>query len=144
MNSEIAGDWIACCANMGAANAASNFQYFSHELGVDPHAIREVVDQSAQLGLINYFRVRSYMEDMSNGQPNIAIGLRGVPTNSSLSLVPIDGYRPGDSAYPLQVQSQVYIRKSSPPAVEMLQRSLDFVAPLLRLDLQQMGLTSGN
>lgn len=140
MNGELSGSWIACCANMGLANAPSNFQYFSRELGVDPNRVREIVDQSAQWGLTSYPRVHRYMEAMPQGQPNIAIGLRGVPMASPLDLVPIDGYRPGDVKYPLQMQSNVYIRRNNPAAIEMLQRSLDFEAPLLRLDLEQMGL----
>lgn len=144
MNGDLSGSWIACCANMGLANAPSNFQYFSREFGVDPNRMREVVEQSAQWGLTSYPRIQNYMEAMPQGQPNIAIGLRGVPMDSSLNLVPIDGYRPGETAYPLQMQSNVYIRRDSPAAIEMLQRSLDFEAPLIRLDLEQMDLLSGN
>lgn len=143
MNNEITSKWIACCANMGSANAASNFQFLSNQLGVDPKAIGDVASESARLGLSDYFATQDYMEQqVSDGQPSIAIGLRGVPRDSSLSLVTIDGYHPGQDAYPLQTQSQVYIRKYNFEAAEMLQRALDFETGIHKLDLQQMGMTS--
>lgn len=114
---------LKCCVHAGDVNLASHAFLYGQRFDIDPEDFKaRMVNQSAPLA--TYDALGDFLARSSGDGGLVALGLRGMDAQAPIRPLQIDGIKLGESDYPLQVNTKVYVRANNAEARSTLQQMI--------------------